>query len=400
VAYGYALNDPTSRQAAASMANGGWQVTVFQSPSSGIETECPAGVTVYEWPLPNLPLIAGAAYRLARWRLFRRELRRWIKQNQPELVVTIMLHPLAALPEDFKNPRARILACIYDIPSAKDAGHLDSIIFRKAWKRLREANVVWSSDIYKAQLTKQIGGLPYLPLVCHNCPPRDYMTGPTWPRDGWLRSQLSKAGASINELGGCIVLRAGAIGESCGIEETLSAMLDLPENVVFLMMGRPLPNYREGLLQKIESLGLRRRAFLWDRPSDQDWKRALRGADIGHMIHGPFTPGYMTRLYELNSSLSNYRLFHYMAAGLPIIAYDDPRLEWLYDEVPCFRIVRLGNLKSDIQNVLSELSQRPALREALGSAGRNAHISKYHWEWQFHEVLKSLAAAETSTASF
>src|SRR6266542_1127393 len=62
--------------------------------------------------------------------------------------------------------------------------------------------------------------------------------GPILPRNGWLRSKLEEEGANVNKTGGCIVIRAGAIGECCGIEETLLALADLPEDVIFLMMGR------------------------------------------------------------------------------------------------------------------------------------------------------------------
>jgi glycosyltransferase involved in cell wall biosynthesis len=301
-----------------------------------------------------------------------------------------MLHALTALPKEHDEGGPQLVSCVYDIPSPRDTGRLDSFVFRKAWRRLRQAKVVWASDTHKSKLVKQLANLPSTPLVCHNCPPLSYFAGSIWPRDKWLREKLREEGANIDEGVGCIVIRAGAIGECCGIEETLNALVDLPDNVVFLMMGRPSPTYRAGLLQKIESLRLQRRAFLWDRPSDQDWLRALQGADVGHMIHGPFTPGYMTRLYELNSSLSNYRLFYYMAAGLPILGYDDPRMESLYEDVRCFRNVRLTKLQSDIRKVLSDLAEDSGLRRELGLAGRNAHLTKYNWEMQFEKVLVSL----------
>lgn len=302
-----------------------------------------------------------------------------------------MLHSLAALPVNHGEKETfKLVSCVYDIPSMIDAGRLDRRILLKGWSQLRNAEVVWSSDIHKAELAREFGELSSTPLVCHNTPPEDYLPEPTWPRDSWLRNELSNQGASIGEKDGCILLRAGAVGEWGGIEETLEAMRDLPSDFVFLMMGRPDEAYEKQLLRTIDVLGLTARAFLWRRPTDETWKKALRGADIGHLIHGPFPSGAPSRLYALNSSLSNNRLFQYMAAGLPIVSYDDPRMRAVHDEIPCFRIVRLSNLKSDLRKVLGELADNSTLRQDLGFAARSAHVSNYNWENQFEKVLERL----------
>jgi glycosyltransferase involved in cell wall biosynthesis len=249
---------------------------------------------------------------------------------------------------------------------------------------------VWASDIHKAHIAQEIGRLSSTPMICHNCPPISYLPNSVWPRDNWLRTELRRAGAKIENGGGSILLRAGAIGEYGGIEETLEGMKGLPEDYIFLMIGRPPAEYKQKILTYISTLDLGNRAFLWDRPSDDVWKSALRGADIGHLIHGPFPPGRMTRLYNLNSSLSNNRLFQYMAASLPIIAYDDPRMESIYKEVPCFRVARLSNLVKDIHRAWRELGGDDTRRKSLGEAGRKAHLQKYCWEVQFSPVFDAI----------
>ena len=304
-----------------------------------------------------------------------------------------MLHPLAALPRNGLQPAFKHVACIYDIPSSPDVGRLDRLLVRRAWRRLSQADVVWSSDKYKARLAKESGGLADLPLICHNCPPRNYLPDPTTPRDGWLREQLRHQGAGLTESEGCVLLRAGAIGECGGIEATLEGMRSLPEDYVFVMMGRPHDSYKKHLLELIAALRLEHRAFLWDRPSDEVWKRALQGADLGHLIHGPFASEPMKRSYELNSSLSNNRLFQYMAAGLPIIAYNDPRLNDIYSEVPCFCVARLASLAHDIRLSWQELGTKQAFRVRLGGAGRRAHLKTFNWEFQFGTVLDRIRSA-------
>jgi glycosyltransferase involved in cell wall biosynthesis len=122
--------------------------------------------------------------------------------------------------------------------------------------------------------------------------------------------------------------------------------------------------------------------------------RALQGADIGHLVHGPFPAGRAQRLYELNSSLSNYRLFQYMAAGLPILSYEDPRMAQLYEDVRCFRVARLTHLVEDIGAGVRELGRVPATRRELGRAARRAFVTHFNWEHQFAPVLQMLNAGQ------
>jgi glycosyltransferase involved in cell wall biosynthesis len=391
--YGAASEDPPTRQTVSILLERGFGVSVIQLATGRVTlSTLPSAAVTFEVAGPQKLGKFRPVHNFFRWWRFRSMLRRQITRLRPQVVITIMLHPLAAMPRPSCGRFGKLVSCIYDIPNADLAGKLDSRIIRKGWKRLKEAEVVWASDVYKAQLAMAAGGLAGMPLVCHNCPPQNYLTTAAWPRDPWLRQELRGLGATIGGDGGCILLRAGAIGEFGGIEETLAGMKNLSEDYVFLMMGRPPVKYKEQLLSLIAKLDLGRRAFLWDQPSEDCWKKALQGADVGHLIHGPFPSGPMTRLFELNSSLSNNRLFQYMSAGLPIISYDDPRMDEIYDEVRCFRVVRLSDLQDGIRSAWSELGGDPAQRRALGDAGRSAHLEKYCWEVQFKPVLNAIVA--------
>lgn len=310
--------------------------------------------------------------------------------NRPDLVITFMLHPLAALSPS-KSKSYRLVSCIYDIPPVRFAGKLDKYIHHRGWKALKQADVVWSSDIYKAEMTKQIGGLSKLPIVCHNVPSiLEYDSGLVG-RSTWLREQLIKQGAPITIASGCVMIRAGAVGVYGGIEETLKTMIKLPEDFVFLMMGRPSGEYKTGLLDRIKELGLEKRAFLWDRPDDDTWKKAIKGADIGHLLHlFPTQDGNVREMYELNSSLSNYRLFTYMASGLSIVSYNDARLEAMHNEVDCFNVVDEEHLDDTLYSCLAYLYNHKEIREQQGKAARHAYQMKYNWEAQFSDILTNI----------
>jgi glycosyltransferase involved in cell wall biosynthesis len=397
VTYGTAWPDPPQRQSLLLFAQSFARVVLFEGKADDKAGWSQSGnIELYKRPVMkrtgNEKTRLG---RLMRFISFRSQLKQCLREVQPDVVVTYMFHALAALPNPtMQGKNWNLVSMILDIPSLKDSGMFDHIVTRIGWRRLSKADVVWASDAYKAKLVNEYGKLTTRPLVCHNCPPLDYLAEPTWPRDPWLRIELRKQGATIVAQGGCILLRAGAVGECGGIEETLEAMRDLPDDYVFLMMGRPEKKYREHVEGLIAALGLQRRVFLWERSNDQVWKRALLGADVGHLIHGPFPPGRMTRLYELNSSLSNNRLYQYMAAGLPIIAYNDPRMDDLYAEVDCFCVARLENLGADLRQTIETLGSNPDLRRELGGHGRQAHLKTYNWDHQFEPILQRLHQLE------
>lgn len=393
-----AMNDPPPRNAAESLRDAGYAVTVVTHvPPSAVRSTVPGGIVVREAGSSAWYTRLGKVGRVLRWQAFRSAVHRAVRDTQPDLVVAIMFHAITALPERVFTS-AKTVACIYDVPPLEDAGRFDRHIIRAAWDRLVRFNAVWASDSYRGAWAQRYGRLPTAPLTCLNCPSLSYMPDTLWPRDAWLRQELRRQGATIGETGGCVLLRAGAIGPCGGIEETMAAMSHLPDDFVFLMMGRPGAEYAAELRQQIATAGLGRRFFFWDRPTDAVWDQALRGADIGHMVHGPFPPGPWQRHHEHNSSLSNNRLYNYMAAGLPIVLHADSRMTELTASVPCFRTARHESLEPDLLAIYRELGTDAVLREQLGRAGRVAHRERYNWPAQFAPVLDRVrpASAEGS----
>lgn len=388
VAYGYALGDPPARQAAESFAGSGWETTLVQGGARG-GPQSPAipGVRVVEW---NAPEVWRPVRQVLRWLAFRRTVARTIREAKPELIVAVMLHALAGLPRRAVRSRA-LVACVYDIPVPRDGGKLDRLIVHRAWKRLGRADVVWASDALKGDRARALGRLAAPPLVAHNCPLREESEAPLCPRDRWLRDELVRSGKAVTPED-VVVLRAGAVGPSGGIEETLEAMRSVSQ-VVLVLMGRPTEAYAAHLRRRVNELGMDHRVLLWDRPDDATWWRALAGADVGHLVHGPYPEGRMARAAQENSVLSTNRLFQYMKVGLPIVVADDPRLAALRDEVGCFEVVRLEHLTSDLERSFRRMRE-PTVRRAMGEAAHLAHRTKYHWKSQFEPVL---LAAEKAT---
>lgn len=336
----------------------------------------------------GIPKLLGFK-NLWKWLSYKRTVRNLMHKYRPDMVVTFMLRPLAAIK---LNTDQTLVSCIYDIPDPETSGKLDSLINKQGFKNLKNAALVWASDKYKAILTSQFGNLRKLPQVCYNCPQSNSIPSDRVESRKWLRKKLRDAGATIGDEGGTILLRAGAVGNYGGIEETLKAMQSLPADNLFLMMGRPGNEYKNQLIAAIKKMQLEKRAFFWDRPDDETWQNAISGADIGHLLHlEPPANTVVGGLYRYNSSLSNYRLFTYMASGIPVLSYNDKRLKDLHNEIDCFKVLDVDNLETDIAENWKLLSENKLIRETMGVAAKTAFLKKYNWEYQFREIHKFVA---------
>lgn len=387
----YTVNDPTTVNTVKSFAAISQEVVVLQQSTNTNESLRSYTnvriISVYNFR--HLLWMKGMVSLLRAW-WYRMCLKWYIFKHKPDVVASFMLYPLAALAPR-SNKTYQLICCIYDIPSVVHAGSYDKRINKKGWHYLKQADVVWASDEHKAALTQQYGQLKQLPLVCHNAPALDAFDYKPGHRSKWLREKLHAAGALSDANKGMIMLRAGAIGDWGGIEETLDAMTRLPEDLVFLMMGRPDYAYKEKLLLRIQELGLTKRALLWDRPDDDSWKKAIEGADIGHLLHlEPVNNAYLEEIYRYNSSLSNYRLFNYMAVGLPILSYDDSRLDHIHQQLGCFSVVNRKGAIASIQTLVEKLCNDHAFYEQQSVASFNGFAHYYNWPQQFAPVLHKL----------
>lgn len=377
--------DPPSRQAADSFRKWGWSVHAVEGGlKTGHQPVPVAGCVVHDATLaraPRSPIHTAGAYAK-----FARALRSCLGSVDPDVLISVMLHPLALAARGFERMVPCTVVAILDVPPPGYSGRVGDHVVRRGWRRLRAADVVWASDEYKARLARELGALSEDPIVCRNCPASDYFPDVPRQRDPWLRRELARLGVDITPERGSVMLRAGAIGPYGALEETLRAMTRLPSDFVFVLMGRPTAAYASHLQQFARELGLERRMVLLDRPDDSVWKRALVGADVGHMIH--LRPAHLAHrvAYDLNSSLSNNRLYQYMAAALPIVSYDDPRLAGMHDDARCFVVMRAERLQQDLHDGWLALASSEDLRRQLGGAARNAHLQRYNWEAQFAPV--------------
>ena len=386
----YSLKDPVTRNTINSVLNLFDKIIIVeQYPATEYSFDSKKVEIKYLKDFRNWPRKAGLKSTL-KWLTYKFYVNKIVRKYKPDLIISFMLSPLAAL----NFPVSSLLvSCIYDIPSEKYSGRLDSIINKKGFKKLATADIVWSSDPFKADLTKEMAQLNKLPYICYNCPDVNYAANiDKHAKRRWLRERLIQQGAPISHHTGSVLIRAGAIGIYGGIENTILAMKHLPDDHIFLMMGRPEISFELKVKQIILDEGLQNRVFLWKGPDDETWKNALFGADIGHLIHEkPYKGSPEADIFRLNSSLSNNRIFYYMAAALPILSYEDDRLTDLHRSVDCFQVVSPDDI-NDIKNKWISLSENNNLYDEQSLNSFKAYKTEFSWQIQFSKVRSQITA--------
>ena len=380
VAAYYGLQDPPTANLCCYLRSRGWRVVVVLR--AGQDVQEVIVEKSYVLPKPRISRLSS----LTEFLNWGRVIKKAVRELKPDLFISYMLHPWVAAGE---LGQVRRVCCIYDIPPTRHTGILARHIYRHAWKNLGKLDYVWSSDPLKSQLCKERGRLDALPPVCHNVPYSDYIQDTELGSGrAWLCDRLAAQDVRVGQ-GQKIVLRAGAFGVLGGIEETLAVLVKNPE-WVFVLMGRPDLNYEVSIRENAAKLNLKNRVGFLVRPSNDEWRKALLGADAGHLIHLRPEDGYHREAFDTNSPLSTNRLFQYMAAELPIISCDDSRMAQIHDEIACFLVAESANLEISLDRILKRLSSETAIKLNMGKAGRSAHLNKYNWAHQFAPIFESV----------
>jgi glycosyltransferase involved in cell wall biosynthesis len=157
--------------------------------------------------------------------------------------------------------------------------------------------------------------------------------------------------------------------------EGLRHLADRTETVHLRIAGG---RQMEGLVRQ---LGLRGVVTFSGFVAPEDLSEWLQDADAGVIAYdvNEFT----------NTTVSN-KLFHYMAAGIPVVATDMAPTRRIIEEVGCGRIIPRASTSSDIARILLELRDDVEARAEMGARGQRAIITKYNWESEFVGALRTI----------
>ena len=215
----------------------------------------------------------------------------------------------------------------------------------------------WLQDTYR---------LPARPTLVRNIPGRP--SAPLDPSQGRLRRL---AGLRPEDQ---VIAYGGRITTSRGIEETLRAMVSLPSDVHFVLLGYGEPTYIEPLTAMAADLGVADRVHFVGRVGPTEVAAALADADLSVVYVRPTCLSY-------RYSLPN-KLFEAIHAGLPVAAADLP------DTAQIVRDYGVGEVFSsdspqDLARVVMDVLAAP---ETFRAAARAA-AQQLTWEGEAAELL-------------
>lgn len=315
---------------------------------------------------------------------------RFFIERKVENVYFIQMHRNISLFSLFDG--VNWIPIITDITGKVGVGKFDFLLNKIALLKLRCAQKIVVSDFLRRHALNEILNVDVIKYeVVHNCPALNYLSDIRRYSKKEAREFLKSRGFSSIESDDFLILRAGGAGYFGGIEETIAALKLLPKKVKFVIIGRSNEEFIEKINAQIIQLELQNRVSIKGFVEEDIYQMCLMAADCGHMIHlKPFGNDHLLENYLLNSSLSNNRLFQYFAAGVPIISYDDPRLDQIHKEIGCFRVVRTDDFTYSFFAIIDAALENMIDFSELGRKGHSAFINKYHFENQIQAINKYL----------
>jgi len=188
------------------------------------------------------------------------------------------------------------------------------------------------------------------------------------PADGRLRS-LAGLGPEDR-----VIAYGGRITTSRGIEETLSALVELPSDVHFVLLGYGEPEYVGPLGDLAQRLGVHDRVHFVGRVGPDEVAGALADADVSIVYVRPTCLSY-------RYSLPN-KLFEAIHAGLPIAAADLPDTARVVEDFGVGRVFG-SDSPHDLARVVLEVLEQP---DAYRAASRAA-IEHLSWEIESERLV-------------
>jgi len=131
----------------------------------------------------------------------------------------------------------------------------------------------------------------------------------------------------------------------------------------------------------VEQMGLRDVVTFSGFVPPEKLSEWLQDADVGVVAYD---------VNEFSNTTVSNKLFHYMAAGIPIVATAMAPTRRIIEEVGCGRIIPSGSTPADVARILVELRDAAETRAAMGAQGQRAVVTKYNWESEFVGALHTI----------
>ena len=178
-----------------------------------------------------------------------------------------------------------------------------------------------------------------------------------------------------------IFLYQGAVLYGRGIEQGIRSIKDLPEQIVFVIVGMCVESYSKALRELAESIGVGDRVFILRPVPSDELLKYTASADVIHS------------LIE-NVCLSYYlaapnKLYEAAMAGVPVIASCFPEMEAVLTRYPYGLLVNPESAK-EISDALLFLYENESVREEFKKVAIEASRTELNWEMESQKLRKRI----------
>jgi glycosyltransferase involved in cell wall biosynthesis len=365
------LHDIRVRKEAQALASAGHDVLVLamKKPEARAEEQI-AGFAVRRIALTTRPWPKRVSFQMVKYLEFSARVTRQITMFDPDVVHA---HDFTALPVGWIASRlvgARLVYDSHEYWLGRDNPLYTSRIGRYVVKTVegliarRADSVITINRSIAEALAAQYG--ISLPTIVMNAQPLT-----TFQETDKLRPMLGVSSDTH------IVIYAGSLRPHRGLEQLVQGMRYLSHDVVLVLMG---PDRMDGRLQDyVDGMDLTSRVRIIPPVPEEDVASYVSAADVG-VVASQST--CLNRYYGLGN-----KIFHYVAAGIPIAVSDQPERRRLA-ETYGIGLVFDETDPRDIARKIEELLSNAELRREMRGRARRAHSAELNWEAQEAKLLK------------
>jgi glycosyltransferase involved in cell wall biosynthesis len=258
-------------------------------------------------------------------------------------------------------------------PSSLTLGQ--KVIFLLKKRVLAETSLVIAPSETRANALRRFFRLSAEPVVVYNSPPRQVSV----EKPGW-RERLKIDGDTK------ILAYAGGLGNDRFIEEIITSVSLMPQELALVIAGYGSPETIRGLELLAQKLGVGHRVFMVGHVPDV--LSLVNEADFGISLVAS-DPGRRNRHHV---GLASNKIFEYLAMGKPVIVSSNWETEAFMEKYRCGVCVRECTAPGIAKAVLKIMS-RGAENRALVENARKVHIENTHFEKRFQLVWEEMLKA-------
>lgn len=177
-----------------------------------------------------------------------------------------------------------------------------------------------------------------------------------------------------------VLCHEGSLTYGRGLREMVEVVDRFRGKVRLLIIGDVFGEEREWFERELEKRNLANHIFRTGWLPYDDVREVVRKAHVGLIL-------FREDLVNFLSGPPN-KLFHYMAAGIPVLSVDMPAIRSILLEEKCGVIIRDQSVKSIIEAISNILNFPDNIRK-IGDAGRSAIEQKYSWKHMERKLIRA-----------